>query len=144
MFRPLMALQPPPDAEITQSPFGTTWIWCPVTGVIVCVVKGVLSAQGATKIDEILRRVTASGIKHDIFDDWEGMTDYDGQARVTLTNTALALRNMTEKMHLFVRSRSVAMGVKIASAVVPNLVSHLDRATFESALAESISRHSKR
>jgi len=139
-----MALQPPSDAETIQSPFGTSWIWCPVAGVLVCVIKGVLSAQSASRIDEILRRRTSDGSKHEDFHDWEGMTDYDGQARITLTNTALALRHTNEKVHLLVRSKTVAMGVKVASAVLPNVVSHLDRSSFESALADSISRHRKR
>jgi hypothetical protein len=139
-----MALQPPTDAEIVKSPFGTCWVWCPAAGVIVCVIKGVLSAQAGARIDEVLRRLTAEGNKHEDFHDWEGMTDYDGQARVTLTNTALALRPTNERVHLLVRSKTVAMGVKVASAVLPNIVSHLDRASFESALADSVARHGKR
>lgn len=138
-----MALRPPADAEILQSPMSTCWIWCPAPGVIVTVIKGVLSAQAATRIDEILRNLTANGNKHEDFHDWEGMTDYDGQARVTLTNTALALRATNERVHLLVRSKAVAMGVKVASAVLGNITSHLDRASFESALEESISRHQK-
>ena len=139
-----MALQPPADAELVQSPLSTCWIWCPAPGVIVCVIKGVLSAQAGGRIDEILRRLTADGQKHEDFHDWEGMTDYDGQARVTLTNTALAIRGTIECVHLLVRSKTVAVGVRVASAVLSNLVSHLDRASFEAALAESITRHRKR
>lgn len=135
-----MALQPPATAEVIQSPLGTCWIWCPAPGVIVIVFKGVLSAQSAAKIDEVLRRLTANGKKHEDFHDWEGMTDYDGQARVTLTNTALALRPSSEHVHLLVRSRAVAMGVKVASAVLSNITSHLDRASFEAALDASIAR----
>lgn len=138
-----MPLQPPADAELVQSPLGTCWIWCPAPDVIVSLFKGVLSAQAATRIDDILRRLTANGNKHDAFHDWEGMTDYDGQARVTLTNTALALRPSSERVHLLVRSKTVAMGVKVASVVLPTLFSHLDRASFESALEESITRRRK-
>ena len=139
-----MALQPPADAELVQSPLSTGWIWCAAPNVIVCVFKGVLSAQAAARIDEILRRLTATGQKHEIFQDWEGMTDYDGQARVTLTNTAQALRPTNERVHLLVRSKTVAMGVRVASAVLTNIVSHLDRASFEAALQESVVRHRNR
>jgi len=138
-----MALQPPADAEVIQSPFGTIWMWCPAKGIIVTMVKGVMSAQAGGKFDEILRRLAASVGQHEAFHDWEGMTEYDGQARVTVTNTALALRTSYERVHVLFRSRAVAMGVKLASAVLPNLVSHLDRASFEAALEASLKRRSK-
>lgn len=138
-----MPLQPPSDADVIRLPLSTCWIWRPAPGVIVVVFKGVLSAQAAARIDEILRRLTADGQKHEDFHDWEGMTDYDGEARVTLTNTALAIRVTSEHVHLLVRSRAVAMGVKVASAVLGNITSHLDRASFEKALEESIIRHRK-
>jgi len=136
-----MALAPPVDAEIIQSPFGTVWVWCPVTGVLVTQIKGVLSAQAAAKLAEIIRRLTAQFGRHEHFNDWEEMTNYDGEARTVMTSTALSIRKDCEHVHLLVRSKAVALGVKVASAVVPNLTSHVDRATFESALTASIARH---
>lgn len=135
-----MALQPPATAEVIQSPLGTCWIWCPTPTIIVTVFKGVLSTQCATKMDEILRRIVSDGKMRENFHDWEGMTDYDGQARITLTNTSLALRPTSEHVHLLVRSRAVAMGVKVASAILTHLTSHLDRASFDAALQASIAR----
>jgi hypothetical protein len=139
-----MALQPPEDAEIIRSPLGTTWIWRPVPSVLVCLVKGVLTSQAASKMDEVLRRVTADVSRHEDFYDWEGMTDYDGEARIQLTNTALSMRSAYERVHMLVRSKTVALGVKVASAVVPGFVVHMDRPSFENALAESLQRHGKR
>jgi hypothetical protein len=136
-----MALDPPVDAEIIQSPFGTVWVWCPVTGVIVTQIKGVLSAQAAGKLAETLRRLNTEFGRHEHFHDWEGMTNYDGEARAVMTSTALSMRNDYKSAHLLVQSKAVALGVRVASAVVPNLTSHLDRATFESALTDAIARH---
>jgi hypothetical protein len=136
-----MALNPPVDAEIISSPFGTVWVWCPVTGVLVTQIKGVLSAQAASTLAEIIRRLTAKFGPQEHFNDWEGMTNYDGEARSVMTNTAISMRKDCEHVHLLVRSKAVALGVRVASAVVPNLTSHVDRATFESALAASIARH---
>lgn len=137
----VMALHPPPDAEIIQSPFGTVWVWCPVVGVIVTKVEGVLSAQSAGKLAETMRRLNTQFGRHEHFHDWEGMTNYDGEARAVMTRTALSMRNDYKSAHLLVRSKAVALGVKVASAVAPNLTSHLDRTTFESALTDSIARH---
>lgn len=136
-----MALDPPVDAEIIQSPFGTVWVWCPVIGVIVTKVKGVLSAQAATKLAEAMRRLNTEFGRHEHFHDWEEMTNYDGEARAVMTRTALSMRNDYKSAHLLVQSKTVALGVKVASAVVPNLTSHMDRATFESALKDAIARH---
>jgi hypothetical protein len=136
-----MALHPPADAEIIQSPFGTVWVWSPATGVIVTMVKGVLSTQAATRLAESMRRWNEQFGRHEDFHDWEGMTNYDGEARAIMTSTALSMRNSYERSHLLVRSKAVAFGVKVASTVVPNITSHFDRATFESALADSIANH---
>lgn len=136
-----MALHPPADAEIIESPFGTVWVWSPATGVIVTMVKGVLSAQAAGRLAETMLRLNTQVGRHEHFHDWEGMTNYDGEARSIMTKTALSIRNSYEHAHLLVHSKAVAFGVKVASTVVPNITSHLDRATFESALADSIKHH---
>lgn len=136
-----MALQPPADAEFIQSPFGKVWVWTPAIGVIVTKVEGVLSAQAAGRLAETLRRLNTEFGRHEHFHDWDGMTNYDGEARAVMTSTALSMRNDYKSAHLLIRSKAVALGVKVASAVVPNLTSHSERTTFESALADSIARH---
>lgn len=135
-----MALHPPADADNIQSPFGKVWVWSPVAGIIVTKVEGVLSAQAASRLAETIRRLTKDFGRQQHFHDWEEMTNYDGEARSIMTNMALSMRNDYECVHLLIRSKAVALGVKVASAVVPNLASHTERSTFESALADSIAR----
>lgn len=136
-----MPLHPPASADMVQTSLGTVWIWIPTPGVVVTVVKGVISAQLAGHWCEVVLRKTADQTRLESFHDWEEMTDYDGEARTLLIDTSKKLRPKSERVHILFRSKIVALGVRVASTILPHLVSYTDRSLFQAALDKAKLRH---
>jgi hypothetical protein len=67
---------------------------------------------------------------HDLYD----LEDYDSDARSVVTQWSKAHRNEFRSVHLLLRSRAVAWGVRIINGLIGNLiVVHQSRPPFEAA-----------
>jgi hypothetical protein len=74
------------------------------------------------------------------FNDWWDMTSYDSVCRTTMTEWVIANRARSERHHILVRSKLVAMGVATASMLAGGdlLASYTTRDTFDVALKTAL------
>jgi hypothetical protein len=90
--------------------------------------------------DAVIRAVDVALDKHDVlalFDDWFAVTGYDSEVRKLLTeHTALHNAHMAE-VHILFGSRFVAMGVAVASILVPGIRTYSERESFERVLSRT-------
>lgn len=72
------------------------------------------------------------------FHDWEGVEDYQSEARSLLTPWSTARQKSFSSVHVLVRGRAVAWGLQIVNAILGGLMTiHHDRREFDRALARS-------
>jgi hypothetical protein len=133
-----LELLPLDQAETYRTPECTLHMWRPVRGVFASRLTGVLKPDVALALETMMRRVAAEDQRFVAFHDWEGLTDYDTEARVRLTRAVLEVRKSVEAAHLLVASRIVALGVQAANLVVKILTVHTSRLPFDAALRDAV------
>ena len=102
-------------------------------------VKGHLDVAGARVIDQAVRTQTAAERRYMVLlNDWSGMTDYDGAARVMLTDLARAVLPACDAVHILISSQRVAFGVRAANLVLHRLTAHTKLETFSAALRAAV------
>jgi hypothetical protein len=132
------SLLPHADAQHYRTDRGEARVWTPRGGLVVTQVTGQLSIGAATAVASAVRRIAMSGVRVTNVHDWEGMTDYEPQARVILTEAGRDLQKQIEMNHILLGSRIVTLAVQAASLVIPNIKVHPSRATFEATLRRSM------
>lgn len=111
----------------------------PAPWVFLSSVKGHLDVSGARVIDQAVRAQTAAEKRYMvILNDWSRMTDYEGHARVLLTDLARAVLPACEAVHIFISSQRVAFGVRAANLVLHRLIAHTRLETFARALLAAV------
>jgi hypothetical protein len=111
----------------------------PAPWVFLSRVRGHLDVVGARVIDQAVRAQTAAEKRYMILlNDWSGMTDYDGAARVLLTDLARAVLPACEAVHILLSSQRVAFGVRAANLVLHRLTAHTRPQTFAAALQAAV------
>lgn len=72
-----------------------------------------------------------------LFDDWFAVTGYEPDVRKLLTEHTARHRERMVEVHILVNSRLVAMGIAVASILVPGIRTYSDRQAFERLLARA-------
>ena len=88
--------------------------------------------------EAVIRAVEVALGQHEtlaLFDDWFEVTGYDPEVRKLLTEHTARHRARMREVHILVGSRLVAMGVAVASILVPGMHTYSDRGAFERVLA---------
>ena len=117
---------------------GTLYLWEPAPRIVVSRVIGVLTGEGASAIEMAARRSCAKYGGYGVYHDWEGMTDYEPEARSRLVQVALDFYKVTDSIHIFATSKSVQLGLRAASVAVRWMTIHSKRSTLESALQRAL------
>jgi hypothetical protein len=108
----------------------------PAPWIFLSRVEGHLNLEGARLIDTAVRAHVASESRYLVLlNDWSQMSDYDGTARVLLTDLARHVLPACEGLHILVGSRLVAFGVQAANLILRKITVHTDRDPFASAVA---------
>jgi hypothetical protein len=85
------------------------------------------------------RRFRAHGIL-DGFHDWEGMSNYETEARIQLTEWTRAHKTNMRRLYFLVQSKMVAMGLTVANLTLGMyVVAVRERAVFDEALRDVLS-----
>ena len=104
-------------------------------GVLVSAVRGHLNAAGARVLGDSFLSLAAREKCHlRVFHDWSEMTDYDGEARVLLTDVASVLVPLSEAIHFFVTAPAVVFGVRAANLILKKLTAHATGGSYDAAL----------
>lgn len=111
----------------------------PAPWIFLSRVKGHLDLAGARVIDRAVRAQTAAEKRYMVLlNDWSGMTDYEGSARVLLTDLARAVLPACDAVHILIFSQRVAFGVRAANLVLHRLTAHTKLQTFNAALLAAV------
>ncbi len=137
-------LTPPSDARRYSSPRFSLAIWQPVSGLVIQKAEGHATAAIAQTMIQRLSAILAMG-RIVIFDDWEGMTGYDTDARTIVSDWTRTNLGSIDQIHILVRSKLVAMAISVSNLTTNNIsTSYTKREKFEYALAEAISARTTR
>lgn len=75
------------------------------------------------------------------FHDWEGVTDYDSDARLLLAPWSKEHRDKFAAVHLLLRSRVLAVGIRMVNSITNDVITpHTDRKKFETEFAKARAR----
>jgi len=128
-------------AHLHRAPRATLSIWFPKLTVVLQRVEGYADRGVAEAIARHLTTHLAKGVRLAIFDDFDGLTGYDSDARVWLTDWTKTNQPQIASIDILVRSKLVAMGVSVASLAMGGTIrSHSRREPFEAALAAACRR----
>lgn len=113
----------------------------PAPWVFLSRVQGHLDAAGARVIADAVRHQMAAEKRYMvILNDWSEMSDYDGAARVLLTDLAREVLPASEAVHILLTSQRVAFGVRAANLILRRITAHLKMDTFGAALVAAVDR----
>ena len=133
------------DGDTVQCRRGTLRVWSPVRGVVVHEFKGYLEPDSARLLIDRLERLMGTRNAIDAFNDWEGISGYDTEARVLLTEWVRRTRPRFRSIHVLVRSRLVGMGISVANLALGGmLTAHHERRSFDRAVSDATTREAAR
>lgn len=125
-----------PPRHVFDAPRAKLSIWFPTDAVVLQRVEGYADLSVAEAIARHLGAHLERGFSLAIFDDFEQLTGYDSDARLSLTAWTKQNAARIRTIDILVRSKLVAMGVSVANlALGGNIRSHSVRARFEAALS---------
>jgi hypothetical protein len=111
----------------------------PAPWVFLSRVRGHLTLAGARRIGEaLLSRADANPRILTLCHEWSGMTDYDSEARVHLTDVARKVFPNTKAVHFLVGSRTMAFAIRTASFVFQGLTVHTEMELFGQAVMSAM------
>jgi hypothetical protein len=85
-------------------------------------------------LDNLDRWVKLGGEHLIAFHDWELVEDYDTEARTLLTPWSKLHRPKFDRVHMLVRTRTLAWGISIVNSITNDvMIAHHSRAAFEQA-----------
>jgi len=125
-----------------QEPRGSYEIYFPAPHVCLSRARGHISVAFAELVPAAFEAHGSQAEPIVTFNDWEGVTSYDSEARRLLTIWTLSNARKLRTAEFLVRSRIVAMGIAAANlatkAIRLPLVSHTNRSDFEKSLARAL------
>jgi hypothetical protein len=90
-------------------------------------------------LDHLDRWVRLGGNHLLAFHDWELVDDYDTEARTLLTPWSKLHRPKFDRVHMLVRSRTLAWGISIVNSITNDvMIAHHTRSSFEQARRAAI------
>lgn len=126
-------------AQKLENDRGKLSIWLPAPGIIAHSFVGHFDVEFASAVIAVHEKVLNRPGPIVFFNDWEGMSAYDSDARVLATEWVHARRPRIAGIHVLVQSRLVGMGVSVASLTIGRiLTSYTDRDAWEVALREQV------
>jgi hypothetical protein len=134
-------LSPPSDAVLVVADAGELRSWQPRADVTVSRVSGVMTLSLSHGFESFYVPIFAQGRKVRIFVDLKDLHLYTRAARERMTSFALQHVGQIEIIHVYLRSKLVALGVSAFKHAADGLVvrSYTDRSSFllsyEAALA---------
>ena len=138
---PSMARQKGGDvvAQKLETDRGKLSIWLPAPGIVAHCFVGHFDVEFASAVIAVHDKVFSRPGPIVFFNDWEGMSAYDSDARVLATEWVHTHRQRIVGVHVLVQSRLVGMGVSVASLMLGGiLTSYTDREAWEVALREQV------
>ena len=121
---------------------GSVGVWSR-TPILLAQMDGYGDSSFAGPIIEQFNEVLGGKQPVQVFFEMSGMENYDSALRTRLTTHFIAHRAQLESLHVFTRSRLVAMGVAVANLALGGIItSHASLAAFQVALDRAIA-HSK-
>jgi len=124
--------------RMLRSPQGTTQIWTPAKGLLFARIKGPMDIRGAHAISDEIEQLLRAVPKGLFYYDFEEMTGYDDASRAHLLHFARRVLPGVEGIHVLVRSRVVAFGIRTANVVLKIVQVYTDRTPFEAALRAAL------
>lgn len=139
---PTDPLSPPPDAIRSAIDGGELCSWQPRADVAANRVSGVMTLSLARCFEAFYTPVFARGRKMRIFVDLEAVTLYTREGRERMTAFTLEHLEQIEVIHVYLRSKLVAMGLGAFKHGVGDVLvrSYTDRASFLRSYQEAIGR----
>jgi hypothetical protein len=115
---------------------GTLTIWPAPPGVLRTTFAGVMDSELMDALLVLGEEILGEHSGLHVFHDWSGMTGYDSQARIAITNWGLARLKQMRSVHVLHGSKLVAMGVAVANVALGGIVNvHQNRGSFDRAFA---------
>ena len=131
-------------AEAHELSRGAIFLYEVGPGIIYAQVVGHLDLAGAKHLESFYVSLIREGRRLSIFNDWGRMRSYDRSARTLLIRFSMDNAASIERVHLYVRSKLVAMGVATANFATQSLgvtlQSTTNRARFERAFLSAAGR----
>jgi hypothetical protein len=137
-------LLPVAEAQVIRVPGGTAYIWYPAPTVFVSRVEGHITESMASAMLVAGQRIIASDGSMVVFCDWEAVTGYDREARVTFTRGGRQFGRHVESNHYLVRARILSVAIQLANIVLGNLKPYTRRPEFEATLRSAIESRVRR
>lgn len=103
----------------------------PAVGLVQTRAEGRVELAGIAPIIEVCDALAPQPLPVLIFHDWERLTGYATEARVRLVAWSKSHPSPPQRVHILVGSKLVAMGVSVASLILPVLVTYNSRNAFE-------------
>lgn len=128
-----------------KSDVGELVISHPVIGVIVFTYRGHITIDAVPVVERAEERVTALGIRPDLFIDLEKVTGYDSEYREAISKWGARTYHRHGEVRVLVRSILVAMGIAVSNLTAgKKLKPTTKRSEFEVAIAAAVQRHRQR
>jgi hypothetical protein len=128
-----------PRSEERSTDRGSVSLLRPAPGVVQTRVAGFINQELGRRIMAWVDGSIADGERPAVFHDWEEATGYETVVRQEFTTWFMGIRDAVESVHVFTRSKIVAMGVSVvALAIGATILGHRDRESFETALASAV------
>jgi len=132
-------MRDPADEHAWTDGRGTLTVASPGRGVVVTKVSGFATVELAKKLVASVDLQIARGALPTIFHDWEDVAGYAPSVRKQLADWYVRVRRDVRGVHVFTRSKLVAMGVSLVTlATGQEITAHSDRTAFEAALADEL------
>lgn len=133
-------LVPPPSSHHVLTLTGEAYIWRPCPHVVVQQATGVLSLPLAQCFADFYRPILVPGVRLQIFDDFEGLTFHERDARELLTALTLERLDNVIAIHFLLASKFLALGVSAFKHQIGDVhvVSYSDRASFLDAYTRAV------
>lgn len=129
--------------EVHRAPNGTMFMWRPAPRVFLTRVEGHFSAAHANAIITLNRRMIAEEKRFASFHDWEGMSNYDAEARNALTGFGVEVKSTSDGVHILLTSKLIVAAVQAANVLIRNITAYSDRNAFETALRDAVRRNKR-
>lgn len=133
----------PGGREIWRSKGGKLQQWSPAPGVLCCEFNGDMPEDLAPPYLAFLQQLATQSPQVIVFDDTEGLVNYETGFRTRCTQAHKQLGDRIEALHILARSKIVTLGIQVTSLILKNLIAHDSRETFNAALAKAVAERTR-
>lgn len=118
---------------------GTLRVMRTQRGVVCTRITGFAPEEFLAPIMAAVDAEVLSGMRPDVFHDWDAMSGYAPEARSTMTKWYLSVRDACSSVQVYTKSKLVAMGVSVVAIATGNrIVAHTTRESFDQALRRAV------